>query len=301
MLIFITSVKHPKNSKSYDKVWRLLNNTLNSVCNQKDINFKVIVVCNKKLILRRNSERILKFTEFIEVDFPPVSQIGFDGIRIDRGTKYCIGLVACKKYNPDYIMFFDADDYVGNNISEYVNLNLKQNGWINSNGYLFLNGKVKEITNPSSFCGTGNILRYELVSSEIPPNLTIHSSQSEIMTSIDEYYLKFVIGSHTTTREYYEKKSICIKDFPYRSVMQQLDTGEQHSDFNNTTRKIKMRMIKNPHGWHKITEEQKKYFNIQDKNIEIDIYLHMLKVQRLISKTLSKGVKNIIKKIHFTE
>ena len=106
MIVFITSIKHPENSKSYDKVWALLNRTLSSVCNQIDRKFKVVVVCNRTLPLEDKYKTFEELIEFIEVDFSPVSQSGYDGIRIDRGTKYIVGLIAAKKYDPEYIMFF---------------------------------------------------------------------------------------------------------------------------------------------------------------------------------------------------
>ncbi len=70
MLVFVTAVKHPDNSESYDGVWRLLNNTLYSVCNQDNSDFRVIVVCDQKLPLFHHQELIHKYTDFIEVNFP---------------------------------------------------------------------------------------------------------------------------------------------------------------------------------------------------------------------------------------
>ena len=90
MIVFIIPVKHPENSKSYEKVWSLLNNSLSSFCNQRDTDFKIIVICNKKLPLKHNVEKISQYTEFIEVNFPPVNQYGIDGVRRDKGLKYTI-------------------------------------------------------------------------------------------------------------------------------------------------------------------------------------------------------------------
>lgn len=70
MLVFMTSVVHPDNCYSYEKIWQLLNNTLYSVCSQLDQNFRVIVVCNQQLPLFHHAELINRYTEFIVVDFP---------------------------------------------------------------------------------------------------------------------------------------------------------------------------------------------------------------------------------------
>ena len=74
MIVFITSIKHPACSKSYQRVWELLNNTLNSICNQKNKDFKVVVVCNSMLPLKKKRKKILTVTEFVTVNFPPVSE-----------------------------------------------------------------------------------------------------------------------------------------------------------------------------------------------------------------------------------
>ena len=70
MLVFVTCVKHPDNSQSYDLVWQRLNNTLFSVCCQQDSNFRVIVICDKQLPLLHHQELINKYTEFVQVAFP---------------------------------------------------------------------------------------------------------------------------------------------------------------------------------------------------------------------------------------
>lgn len=61
MFIFITAVRHPKTSASYERVESLLNRTLSSVCNQTDGEFRVIVVCAIKFrrpVLRMRASAI---------------------------------------------------------------------------------------------------------------------------------------------------------------------------------------------------------------------------------------------------
>ncbi len=76
MLVFVACIKHPDNSQSYDEVWRLLNNTLFSVCSQQDKDFRVIVVCDKILPLFHHEALIAPYTDFIEVDFPSHDEEG---------------------------------------------------------------------------------------------------------------------------------------------------------------------------------------------------------------------------------
>lgn len=267
MIVFITSVRHPENSKSYQRVWDLLNDTLYSVCKQKDQNLRVIVVNNKKLTIKRNIKEISKKTEFIQGGFPPISQKGTEGIRIDRGSKYVIGLLSAKKYNPDYVMFFDADDFIENNISEYVNKNLGRNGWIMDKGYQMIGNKLREVNCYESFCGTGNIFNYNLLYSKIPEKLTLKSSRDEIVNSMDDYFLRFILGSHRFSRNYFKNLSKEFQSYPSKSVIQLLDTGENRSDNWENTKMAKEDMIKNPDLWIKISKDQIKNFNIKQPNI----------------------------------
>ena len=70
MITFILCVKHYENSHSYETTWKLLENTLVSVCNQTDKNFDVIVISNKALDNFSNNPKI-KNVKFIEVDWKP--------------------------------------------------------------------------------------------------------------------------------------------------------------------------------------------------------------------------------------
>ena len=168
MLVFVACIKHPENSQSYDEVWKLLNNTLFSVCSQSDHNFRVIVVCDKKLPLFHHEELINTYTEFVEVDIPchgddvlknfdrlgnlspplanpkwwnrwqekdfvitkPEGYFHIANVVLNMASKFLIGILAAQKYNPEYVVFFDGDDYVGNDIAAYVNAHSRKNGWM---------------------------------------------------------------------------------------------------------------------------------------------------------------------------
>ena len=112
MLAFITSVRHPLNSNSYPRVIQLLDRTLSSVCRQTDRDFQVVVVCNEIPDLSSRDN-----VHFTKVDFPPPNrnasaETGLDAIRLDRGTKYFVGLLYAARFEPSHVMFFDADDYL---------------------------------------------------------------------------------------------------------------------------------------------------------------------------------------------
>ncbi|MCP4142728.1 MAG: sulfotransferase [Chloroflexi bacterium] len=317
MIVFVTCVKHPENSYSYDKVWQLLNNTLYSVCSQKDTNFRVIVVCDKKLPLFHHQGLINKYTDFINVEFSshgedvlnsfenlgnlpaPLSDpewwelendhessiefygisspsflmqmleklVGKSGIKklrkikhlvklflkgeqsskqksaldyfhianviINMGSKLIIGVEAAKKYAPEYVMLFDADDYVGNEISAYVNSHPGKNGWIMAHGYKMDKNRVAPSYKWASVCGTGNIFNYSLLMKYIGSNISVQSTQDELFKHVDSELL-LTIGWHIRVRGYFEFRGDPLLEYPIRSVIHLIG----HEESSEYTRKI---------------------------------------------------------------
>jgi hypothetical protein len=302
MLVFVTAVKNPVNSKSYDQVWRLLNNTLFSVCSQQDTNFRVIVVCDKKLPLFHHEELIESYTEFIEVNFPGHGQEviknfnrlgnlsslienpelwnpkGWNKPRkkplpqkdaapkktkriyrkterlfatppanrkarqnymsedqaklmanyaINRGSKQVISILAAKKYNPEYVLFFDADDYVGDDISAYVNARPGENGWLMAHGYKMAGHLVAPLHVTTTFCGTGNIVNFSLLLDDIPPQVSENSTQNELLEKVDSEFL-ITLARHGKFKSYYEMKGHSLLEYPFRSVVHLLGHEESN-------------------------------------------------------------------------
>ena len=93
MLGFVTTVRHPLNSTSYDRVERLLEATLRSVCRQSDPDFCVVVVHNQLPKVELADNRV----HFVQVGFPApseerTSRIDFSAHLRDKGTKYAVGI-----------------------------------------------------------------------------------------------------------------------------------------------------------------------------------------------------------------
>ncbi len=263
MLMFIACVKHPDNSQSYDDVWRLLNNTLFSVCNQQDTDFHVIVVCDKELPLFHHKELINRYTDFIEVDFPshhesvlnnferlgnlspPLADASWwlrwnendfadgkpDGffhianVFLNMGTKLLIGMLAAEKYTPDYIAIFDGDDYIGNDISAYANSHPGENGWTMAHGYKLAGNRVAPMYEKNSFCGTGNIISCPLLTKFIGEDVSEKSTQNELFKKVDSEFL-MTLANHKKIKPYFKKRGFPLLEFPTRSVLYQVSHVE---------------------------------------------------------------------------
>jgi hypothetical protein len=230
MIVFITSVRHPRNSNSYDDVLALLANTLRSVCNQQHDAFRVLVVCNEIPRLSYEHPHIT----YVKVDFPPPSEmnhacIGMDALRLDRGCKYLIGLIHARQFNPDYVMFFDADDYVSNRIVGFVSQHPGRDGWFLPEGYVYdqdlsIFGRLR---NFHMICGTSHIVRYS--SYEIPPDLPPDADQSYILDRIDHHYLFKVIGSHRWLADHMAEKGRPLEPLPFTGALYLIGNGQNHT------------------------------------------------------------------------
>lgn len=126
--------------------------------------------------------------------------------RVDKGSKLLIGTLAARKYNPEYVLIFDADDFVGNDISAYVNAHPGENGWIMPSVYKMTGNKIVPIDSRYTICGTGNIFNFSLLMEDISPDVSEESTQDELFEQVDSKFLMFILGSHRHARLYYEEK-----------------------------------------------------------------------------------------------
>ena len=169
MLTFIVPVKSRLVASDWDKFSQLLERTLKSICNQTDSNFKVVVVCHEipEIDLVHDS------LHFIHPNFEPPSKENisqkqyFINQRMDKGNKIKLGVdYAIKKFNTDYVMLVDSDDFVSNKVTSFVN-NSKNElpGWYVAKGYLSYGWKnILIVTKKFNWlCGSSIIVKPDLV------------------------------------------------------------------------------------------------------------------------------------------
>lgn len=232
-LVFITSLRHPqnRNGSSMAAVLEQLVFTLRSVCAQRDRRFRVLVVCNtgQQAVFRH------PLVDWIEVDLPPPSpqqraDFGMPLLRLDRGCKYINGLIYARRYQPSHVMFFDADDYVSNQLAELVAANPDQDGWYLDRGYLYdsADGTLGQIDNFNMLCGTSHIIKYSLLENKIPDGVK-GLGREEIERTIDEYFLLYIIGSHRWVAQYLAENGHPLAPLPYFGAIYHVGHGENHT------------------------------------------------------------------------
>ena len=230
MIVFITSIRHPQNSSDYKKVEELLERTLRSVCNQNNHDYRVVVVCN-----RIPCFPVPQNVCYVKVDFPPpskskVAKTSIPAVLKDKGTKCYIGLLKALEFNPDYIMFFDADDFIHQRIADYANSNRGENGWYINKGYVYRDGGLllSNVKNFNRFCGTSNIINPRLFKLNL--GLTVSSSQTEILNTVDNEFLFRIFGDHQAAEYWFDEKYHSpLKPFPFYAGIWVAETGENHS------------------------------------------------------------------------
>ena len=178
MLGFILPIKPKQHSKNWSLDNQLLERTVKSIFNQKDKNFKVVVV----------------YTDMPEIDFTnenlyfrhyPYGDISIQQIRdwedrkkwyepvyaermMDKGRKIMLGCKVAKELGCTYLMSVDSDDLVSEQLAGFVNSHnndRKVAGWRFLNGYLYEDGSRIVIKNHQiwGINGSTHIIREDLV------------------------------------------------------------------------------------------------------------------------------------------
>jgi hypothetical protein len=228
MIAFVTSLRHPQNSADYGKVESLLEETLTSVCAQDDDDFVVIIVGNQ-----RPAFPLPARVEFVHVDFPapaPPSgpQTDLKSFVWDKGTKIGLGLIAAQEYAPDYIMIFDADDYVSNRLVSFTKANSGQAGWVIERGWIYSHsaGVFRQVREFNRTCGTCHIVSVDAYA--IPADLTRDATQDEISAAYGER-LPRILGAHRDARTWLSEAGWNLMPLPFHGAVYNVDTGENHS------------------------------------------------------------------------
>ena len=228
MIVFVTSLRHPRNSDSYERVETLLKATLDSVGAQIDQQFEIVIVGNQAPGFALPAR-----THFVQVDYPP--PVKTPGPRTplqpfvwDKGTKIGIGLIYARRFQPDHVMIFDADDFVSNRIAGFANANKDSPGWVVSEGWMYSGTRkvFRKITNFNKTCGTCFVLPFAAYG--VPETLDVNATQQDVAAAYGEK-LHRILGAHRDALEWHRTNGRSLQALPFRGAVYHVDTGENHS------------------------------------------------------------------------
>lgn len=177
MLLFVVPIKSPKLSRNWPLACRLFERCLRSICAQTSGDFRVVVVCNQKPVIRFEHPQV----EYIEMDFPvpetrradEIPTTGYDyGLsaeiarkNADKARKLRTGFDYGARYQPTHCMGVDADDCVSRRLAAFVGRHAQAEGWFFRKGFIHPEGGrlvYKNVKNFNQTCGSSVIVRYDL-------------------------------------------------------------------------------------------------------------------------------------------
>jgi glycosyltransferase involved in cell wall biosynthesis len=228
---FVTTVRHPDNSRDYGRIERYLDATLRSILNQADPDFRIFVVCNRT---PSNSSDYAK-TTFIEVDFaPPVrpgKPIDRAGIVLDRGTKHAVALAHIRdQIDTEYIMFFDSDDLLSNRLVATIRDVRPDYGLYAETGYSMPLG-YDTLTKVEDFFevnGNSNIFRSHLLINLVT-GIEPTSSQEQIVESIDKDIFRKLLAGHKFAKDFFAANGMPFDPLPLPPAIWILGNMENRS------------------------------------------------------------------------
>lgn len=231
MVCFIIALRSKKTTEHWELVERDFNNTLSSIFNQTDKNFKVFVACNEMPNIEIKYDH--NCMEFILVDFP-IPNTWVECCR-DRAMK----LMACtikirsefNKYcEPDggvFIFPVDADDLISNRVVAYINKYSQSNGFKSYKGYVWKKGE-KFVTLSPWFGGSCNCMK--LYKDELADRLP--NKKDFFKKGMGDYLIKnykICWDDHEVIDKFHELGRD-FKRFPFPSTIYVLGTGENISE-----------------------------------------------------------------------
>jgi hypothetical protein len=230
MFIFLTCIRHPNSSKNYTHIESLFEHTARSVCAQKDGDFRLVVVCNKKPNIEFTDPRII----YLEVDFIiPKSR---SDVLYDRGIKRLVGLLFSKsQYSVDHFMMLDADDLVSNTlVSDINNTNKSNGGWWLEKGYLldFNNQRIQRKAGINNYCGSTLILNAKALYKFSGINFdkyTYKDSFDELIKSSSSEFICEILGHHVIAKSYFKQRGYTLTPFKKFAVAWVINNGENES------------------------------------------------------------------------
>jgi len=213
MLTFVVPLQSPGASNDWSVVSKLAIRCLDSLLQQTEETFAVILVCNEPPINLATHPRLT----VIDRPFPlPVTR---EARMIDKWDKVRAGLVAAREFAPGHVMVVDADDCVSRQLASFVGRHPHAHGWIFERGYLHDEGSSLIYLWRDGFdaaCGTSSIVRVE--PSDLPTSVEGGRGSNPILR-----------GGHTKIRQEMESRQTPLVPLPFPGAVYNLATGENDS------------------------------------------------------------------------
>ena len=222
LVTFIVPVRHQDNARDWSLLKANLAQTLTSISNQSNSDWRGIVVANEGADLPDLPTRF----SVERVTFPPndmherggASREDFhDAFRVDKGRRVLKGMLRGR--DSRFFMIVDDDDFVSSRIVHYVSQNKDANGWTIDKGYIWdAGGKLLlEHDDFNHLCGTSLIIRSDLYG--LPTRFED--------ASVD--WIKSMLGSHVRIADILAEHGTPLERLPFRGAVYRVANAASHS------------------------------------------------------------------------
>jgi hypothetical protein len=230
ILTFIIPIRHQENAKDWQRVKRVLSETVRSIARQTSEGWKAVIVANHGAELPELPEGF----EVKRVDFPPnqfhsrgsaelhsrgsVAEERFhEALRMDRGRRVLAGMLHAGEMG--HVMIVDDDDFVSCQLTAFTAANRTANGWYIFDGYIWSDGGrlLYRYSDFSRFCGSSHVVRADLYG--LPPSLE----------AADETYISRMLGSHIFLQGHLAAAGTPLEKLPFPGAIYRIGHAESHS------------------------------------------------------------------------
>jgi hypothetical protein len=222
LVTFIIPVRHQDNARDWDALKTNLAQTVASISNQTNGDWRGIIVANEGADIPPLPEKFA----VERVTFPPndLHELGkgsredfLDAFRADKGRRVLMGMLAAR--DSEYFMIVDDDDLVSAHIVQHVSEHRTANGWTIDKGFIWdSGGKLLFRYNEfNHLCGTCLIIRSDLYG--LPERFED--------ASLD--WIKTMLGSHVRIAGILAERGAPLQALPFRGAVYRVAHGGSHS------------------------------------------------------------------------
>jgi hypothetical protein len=222
LLTFVIPVRHQDNARDWSLLKANLAQTVASIANQTNGDWRAIIVANHGADLPGLPERF----GVERVDFPSndMHELGsadrevvLDAFRADKGRRVLKGMLAARDCR--FFMIVDDDDFVSANLVQYVSENSDASGWTIDRGYIWDDGG-RLLLGSNRFnhlCGTC---------------LVVPASAYDLPARFEDAsldWIKSMLGSHVQLPQILAERGTPLKPLPFRGAVYRVANRGSHS------------------------------------------------------------------------
>jgi hypothetical protein len=222
LVTFIIPVRHQDNARDWSGLRANLAQTVASIANQSNGDWRGIIVANEGADLPPLPEKF----SVERVAFPPndMHELGkasreefYDAFRADKGRRVLAGMLGARESG--FFMIVDDDDLISSKIVQYVSEHRRENGWTIEKGFIWDSGGqlLLGYSGFNHLCGTCLIIRSDLYG--LPERFDEASLE----------WIRTMLGSHIRIADILSDRGTPLRPLPFPGAVYRVAHSGSHS------------------------------------------------------------------------